>query len=43
MDDELVIKVCESDKEDEVEKKFITSPTDVETQRKVKTTRCLYN
>ena len=36
MDDELVIKVCESDEEDEVEKKFITSPADVETQRKVK-------
>ena len=36
MDDELVISVCESDEEDEVEKKFITSPADVETQRKVK-------
>ena len=36
MDDELVIEVCESDEEDEVEKKFITSPADVETQRKVK-------
>ena len=36
MDDELVIKVCESDEEDEVEKNFITSPVDVETQRKVK-------
>ena len=36
MDDELVIKLCESDEEEEVEKKFITSPADVETQRKVK-------
>ena len=35
IDDELVIKVCEPDEEDEVEKKFITSPADVETQRKV--------
>ena len=36
MDDELVIKSCESDEEEELEKKFITSPADVETQRKVK-------
>ena len=36
MDDELDIKPCESDEEEEVEKKFITSPADVETQRKVK-------
>ena len=36
MDDELVIKPCESDEGEEVEKKFITSPADVETQRKVK-------
>ena len=36
MDGELVIEACESDEEDEVEKKFITSPADVETQRKVK-------
>ena len=36
MDDELVIKPCESDEEEELEKKFITSPADVETQRKVK-------
>ena len=38
MDEELVIEACESDEEDEVEKKFITSPAaaDVETQRKVK-------
>ena len=36
MDDEQVIRVCESDEEDEVEKKFITSPADVETQRKVR-------
>ena len=32
----LVIKPCESDEEEEVEKKFITSLADVETQRKVK-------
>ena len=36
MDEELIIEVCESDEEGEVEKKFITSPADVETQRKVK-------
>ena len=36
MDEELVIEACESDEEEEVEKKFITSPADVETQRKVK-------
>ena len=36
MDDELVIKSCESDEEEEIEKKFITPPADVETQRKVK-------
>ena len=36
IDDELVISICESDNEDKVEKKFITSPADVETQRKVK-------
>ena len=36
MDDELVIKPCESGEGEEVEKKFITSPADVETQRKVK-------
>ena len=36
MDEELVIETCESDEEEEVEKKFITSPADVETQRKVK-------
>ena len=36
MDDEIVISVGESDEEDEVEEKFITSPADVETQRKVK-------
>ena len=35
MDDELVIKPCESDEEEKLEKKFITSPADVETQRKV--------
>ena len=36
MDEELVMEACESDEEDEVEKKFIISPADVETQRKVK-------
>ena len=36
MDEELVIGTYESDEEEEVEKKFITSPADVETQRKVK-------
>ena len=36
MDEELVIEACESDEEEEVEKKFITSPADVETQRKIK-------
>ena len=36
MDEELIIEACESDEEEEVEKKFITSPADVETQRKVK-------
>ena len=43
MDEELVIEACESDEEGEVEKKFITSPADIETQRKVKLTRCLHN
>ena len=36
MDEELIIEACESEEEEEVEKKFITSPADVETQRKVK-------
>ena len=36
MDEELVIEACESDEKEEVEKKFITSPADIETQRKVK-------
>ena len=36
MDEELIIEACESDEEEEVEKKFITSPADIETQRKVK-------
>ena len=36
MDEDLVIEACESDEEEEVEKKFITSPADIETQRKVK-------
>ena len=43
MDDELVIKPCESDEEEEVEKKFITSPADVETQRKVKLQDAYHN
>ena len=30
MNEELVIKPCESDEEEEIEKKFITSPADVE-------------
>ena len=33
MDDELVIKPCESDEEDEVEKKFITSQADVDSTK----------
>ena len=36
MYEELVIEACKSDEEEQVEKKFITSPADVETQRKVK-------
>ena len=36
IDEEFVIGAYESDEEEEVEKKFITSPADVETQRKVK-------
>ena len=36
LDEELAIEACESDEEEEVEKKFITSPADIETQRKVK-------
>ena len=36
LDEEIVIKSCDSDEEEEVEKKFITSPADIETQRKVK-------
>ena len=36
MNEEFILEACESDEEDEVEKKFITSPADVETQRKVK-------
>ena len=35
-DEEVIIEACDSDEEEEVEKKFITSPADVETQRKVK-------
>ena len=36
LDEEVTIEACDSDEEEEVEKKFITSPADVETQRKVK-------
>ena len=36
LDEELIIEACESDEEKEVEKKFITSHADIETQRKVK-------
>ena len=36
LDEEVVIKSYDSEEEGEVEKKFITSPADVETQRKVK-------
>ena len=36
MDEELVTEACESDEEEGLEKKFITSPADIETQRKVK-------
>ena len=36
LDEEVIIKSCDSDEEGEVEKKFITSPADIETQRKVK-------
>ena len=36
LDEEVTIEACDSDEEGEVEKKFITSPADVETQRKVK-------
>ena len=36
LDEEVIIEACDSDEEEEVEKKFITSPADVETQRKVK-------
>ena len=36
LNEEIVIKPCDSDEEGEIEKKFITSPADVETQRKVK-------
>ena len=36
IDEEFLIGAYESDEEEEVEKKFITSPADVETQRKVK-------
>ena len=36
LDEEIILEACDSDEEEEVEKKFITSPADVETQRKVK-------
>ena len=36
LDEEVIIEACDSDEGEEVEKKFITSPADVETQRKVK-------
>ena len=36
MDEEFVIEAYESEAEEEVQKKFITSPADIETQRKVK-------
>ena len=36
MEEEIIPEFCDSDEEGEVEKKFITSPADIETQRKVK-------
>ena len=36
MEEEVITESCDSDEEGEVEKKFITSPADIETQRKVK-------
>ena len=36
LDEEVTIEACDSDEEEPVEKKFITSPADIETQRKVK-------
>ena len=36
MEEEIMTESCDSDEEGEVEKKFITSPADIETQRKVK-------
>ena len=36
LDKEVTIEECDSDEEGEVEKKFITSPADIETQRWVK-------
>ena len=36
LDEEVTIEACDSDEEEIVEEKFITSPADVETQRKVK-------
>ena len=34
MEEEIITESCDSDEEGEVEKKFITSPADIETQRK---------
>ena len=36
MEEEIITESCDSDEEEEAEKKFITSPADIETQRKVK-------
>ena len=36
MEEEIITESCDSDEEGEVEKKFITSPADIETQRKIK-------
>ena len=36
MEEEIMTESCDSDEEGEVEKKFITSPADIETQRKVR-------
>ena len=36
IEEEIITESCDSDEEGEVEKKFITSPADIETQRKVK-------
>ena len=36
MEEEIITESCDLDEEGEVEKRFITSPADIETQRKVK-------